>query len=114
MSGPTVPQAPMEVEVSSRAREVKYEYSLNLAPLLNHLGVTLLVSTYQAGKLVVIIPSGDKPEFAFHTFVRAMGVAVRPDRLAVGTQRQVWLLHSAPDIVYTLAGRGLDCCYVRR
>jgi hypothetical protein len=35
-------------------REVRYEYSLNLAPILAHLGASLLVSTYQAGKLVVV------------------------------------------------------------
>src|SRR5262245_35355995 len=114
MSGCIAPQAPMEVDVSSRAREVKYEYSLNLAPLLNHLRVTLLVSTYQAGKLVVISPSGDKPEFAFHSFERAMGVAVGPDRLAVGARTQVWLLRSAPQIAARLASRGYDACYLTR
>ena len=44
-------------------REVRYEYSRNLAPLLTHLGVSLVVSTYQAGKLVVVgvDPQGRSP-----------------------------------------------------
>jgi uncharacterized protein (TIGR03032 family) len=93
---------------------VGYEYSLNLAPLLEHLGVTLLVSTYQAGKLVVVSAYAGKPQFAFHSFERAMGVAVRPDRLAVGARKQVWLLRSAPDIAARLADRGYDACYLAR
>src|SRR5262245_66678727 len=77
-------------------REVRYEYSSNLAPLLSQLGASLVVSTYQAGKLVVV---GVDPQGAlalsFHNFERAMGVAVRPDRLAVGTLTQIWFLRSA-------------------
>src|SRR4051812_37754513 len=51
---PVAPGSPGVDEVAPSAREVGYEYSLNLAPLLEHLGVTLLVSTYQAGKLVLV------------------------------------------------------------
>jgi uncharacterized protein (TIGR03032 family) len=85
-----------------------------LAPLLEHLRVTLLVSTYQAGKLVVVSARGGKPEFAFHSFERAMGVAFRPDRIAVGAGTHVWLLRSAPDIAVQLADRGHEVCYLTR
>jgi uncharacterized protein (TIGR03032 family) len=95
-------------------REVQYEYSLNLAPLLEHLQVTLLVSTYQAGKLVIVSSKDGKPEFAFPSFERAMGVAVKPDRLAIGARTVIWLLRSAPDIAERLASRGYDACYLTR
>jgi hypothetical protein len=35
-------------------RRVEPEYTLNWAPILRRLGASLLVSTYQAGKLVVV------------------------------------------------------------
>jgi uncharacterized protein (TIGR03032 family) len=97
-------------------REVRYEHSRNLAPLLAHLGTSLVVSTYQAGKLVVV---GVDPQGAlalsFHNFERAMGVAVRPDRLAVGTHTQVWFLRSAPDIAPRLGPAGRhDACFLAR
>src|SRR5262245_57463914 len=97
-------------------REVRFEYSRELAPLLSGLGVSLLVSTYQAGKLVVV---GVDPQGAlalsFHNFERAMGVAVRPDRLAVGTLTQVWFLRAAPDIAPRLAPAGRhDACFLAR
>jgi hypothetical protein len=73
MSDPTPP------DEAARGREVRYEHSLNLAPLLEHLHVTLLVSTYQAGKVVAVGARGGQLEFAFPSFDRAMGLAVSPD-----------------------------------
>ena len=68
-------------------REIRYEHSLNLGPILDRFCATLLVSTYQAGKLGVIGRDGDQLTFSFHNFERSMGVAVREapsrwDRLA--------------------------------
>jgi uncharacterized protein (TIGR03032 family) len=105
-----------EAGPASPQREVRYEYSRNLAPLLTHLGASLVVSTYQAGKLVVV---GVDPQGAlalsFHNFERAMGVAVRPDRLAVGTLTQIWFLRSAPDIAPRLGPDGRhDACFLAR
>src|SRR5262249_51953666 len=106
-------ETPRESDKPS-VRAVNYEHSLNLAPLLEHLRVTLLVSTYQAGKLVVVSARDGKPDFAFHSFERAMGVAVGPDRLAIGARALVWQLRSAPDSAARLAPRGYDACYLTR
>jgi uncharacterized protein (TIGR03032 family) len=114
MTRTAAPEATKDVEASTPVREVGYEYSLNLAPLLEHLQVSLLISTYQAGKVAVVSAKSGKPEFAFHSFERAMGIAVRPDRLAVGARAQIWLLPSAPEIAARLAGRGYDACYLTR
>jgi hypothetical protein len=37
------------------AREIRHEYTHSLPPLLSQLGVSLLVSTYQAGKVVAVV-----------------------------------------------------------
>jgi uncharacterized protein (TIGR03032 family) len=113
MNQPVETETPREADKPT-VREVNYEHSLNLAPLLEHLRVTLLISTYQAGKLVVVSARDGKPDFAFHSFERAMGVAVSPDRLAVGARSTIWLLRSAPDIAARLADRGYDACYLTR
>src|SRR5262249_24112814 len=97
-------------------REVRYEHSLNLAPLLAHLGASLVVSTYRAGKLIVVgVDQAGALALSFHNFERVMGVAVRPDRLAVGTHNQVWILRSAPDIAPRLPPPGRhDACFLAR
>lgn len=105
-----------EESAASGQREVSFEYSRNLAALLAHLRVSLLVSTYQAGKLVVVgVDEQGGLALSFHNFERAMGVAVRRDRVAVGTTGQVWMLRSALDIAPKLppAGRH-DACFLAR
>src|SRR5688500_6912778 len=97
-------------------REVRFEYSRYLPALLAQLRTSLLVSTYQAGKLVVVgVDPNGSLALSFYTFERAMGVAVRPDRLAVGAQSQIWTLRSAPDVARRLppAGRH-DACFLAR
>src|SRR5262249_50100751 len=96
-------------------REVRYEHSPNFPAVLEHLGASLLVSTYQAGKLLVIGARQGDLVLSFHNFEKAMGIAARPDRIAVGTRNQVWLLRAAPDIAPRLEPCGrYDSCFLAR
>jgi uncharacterized protein (TIGR03032 family) len=101
-------------------REVRYRHSSNLPALLRELRCSLLVSTYQAGKLLAI-GSADHPDgsaglhFSFHNFDQAMGVAVSPRRLAVGAKGAIWFHEGNPQIAPTLAPAGrFDRCYLAR
>src|SRR3954454_6795696 len=87
-----------EATTSALTREVRYECTNNFAPILAHLGISVVVSTYQAGKLVVLGTEMGSLSLGFHNFQRAMGIALADDRMAVGTKEQVWLLRSAPQI----------------
>jgi uncharacterized protein (TIGR03032 family) len=96
-------------------RAVRYEYSRGFAPILSGLRTSLLVSTYQAGKLVTVGVRDGGLTFSFHNFERAMGVAVRHDRLAVGSRAQVWFLDAAPALVPRLDPPGRhDACFLTR
>src|SRR5438552_3143345 len=96
-------------------REIRYEHSLNLGPTLNHLGLSLLISTYQAGKLVVVGTEQGRLTLSFHNFERPMGLAARIDRIAVGVRDQICVLRSAPDLAHRIepAGR-YDGCFLTR
>src|SRR5262249_49678284 len=82
---------------------------------LEQLGISLPVSTYQAGKLFVVGVRQGELALSFHNFEKAMGIAVSRDRLVVGTRNQVWSLRGAPDIAPRLhpAGR-YDGCFLAR
>src|SRR6516165_1494944 len=92
------PAGPQSTGSATADREVRYEHSRNFAAVLTHLGASLLVSTYQAGKLVVVGVHQGSLTLSSHNFEQAMGVAVGRDRIAVGTRTQVWSLRGAPDI----------------
>jgi uncharacterized protein (TIGR03032 family) len=108
--------APVLEEVPATGfREIRYEHSPNFPALLEQLGLSLLVSTYQAGKLFAVGARRGELLLSFHNFEKAMGIAARPDRLAVGARNQVWTLRATPDIARRLgAGDKHDACFLAR
>ena len=107
--------APPERNGTPPTREVRHEYTHSLPPLLSQLGVSLVVSTYQAGKVVAVGVAQDQLTLSYHNFERAMGLAVKPDGIAVGARAQVWFLRSAADLAAQIepAGRH-DACFLTR
>jgi uncharacterized protein (TIGR03032 family) len=100
---------------SGPTREVRHEYTRNWPRILEHLGSSLLVSTYQAGKVVAVGVSGDELELTYHNFEKAMGIAVRPGYLAVGTQAAIWLLRDDPEIARRVEPAGQhEACFLAR
>ncbi len=90
-------------------------HTQNFPALLQHLGISLLVSTYQTGKLIVIRAEGEQLNTHFRTLTKPMGVAVAPGKIAVGTTLQVLELHNVPAAVAKLdAPDRHDACYLLR
>src|SRR5690348_16290317 len=92
-----------------------YAQTESFVALLHQLGASLLVSTYQANKLLVVRADGGGLSTLVRTFDRPMGLAADARRLALGTRNQIWLLRNAPDIAPGIepAGRH-DACYLPR
>ncbi len=90
-------------------------HSANFPGLLDALGVSLLVTTYQAGKLVIVRPDGAVLNTHFRNFPAPMGLALAGGRLAIGTKWQVCEYHDVPAVAAKLepAGRH-DACFLPR
>ena len=90
-------------------------HTSGLPSLLMRLGVSLFVTTYQAGKLVIVRADGDHLNTHFRAFQAPMGLALAGDRLALGTRWQVWEFHNVPAAARNLrpAGRH-DACFLPR
>src|SRR5439155_2796170 len=96
-------------------REVRYEVSKDFVSILAEAGASLLVSTYQAGKLVVVGTDQGKLTLSFHNFEQAMGLALSRETLAIGTRYQVWLLAREAGMAAQLdRGHAYDDCYLAR
>jgi len=110
-------EADQSVQSSANQREVHYEHSLGLAALLESLNASLLVSTYQAGKLAVIGSCRQQLALSFHNFDRPMGVAVdgQANSMAVAARNKVWFLRNARDIASKLKpGGDHGACFLTR
>jgi uncharacterized protein (TIGR03032 family) len=83
--------------------------------LLEQLGISLLVTTYQAGKLVILRADQGLLNTHFCNLPKPMGLALRGPQLGIGTRNTVQEYHANPAVAGTRepAGR-CDCCFVPR
>ncbi len=90
-------------------------YTRSFAQVLSACGVSLAVSTYQSGRVVLLRPEGEGINTHFKGFPSPMGLAAQGDRLAVATARGIWECHNQRGIAATLAPAGShDACFVPR
>jgi uncharacterized protein (TIGR03032 family) len=90
-------------------------HTTTLPDLLHQAGISILVSTYQAGKLIVVRADEGRANTHFRNFDTPMGLAFDRGRLAIGTKLHVWEFHDQPDVARQLepAGRH-DACFLPR
>jgi uncharacterized protein (TIGR03032 family) len=92
-----------------------YTQTESFVALLQQLCASLMVSTYQANKLLAVRAGGTGLSTLVRTFDRPMGLAVDARRLVLGTRDRVWFLHNAPDIAPRVDPAGQhDACYLPR
>jgi uncharacterized protein (TIGR03032 family) len=99
-----------EVGLSAPLRSV---HSTTLAEILDRLDASLLVTTYQAGKLVIARPQGGVVNTHFRDFPAPMGLALAGGRLAVGTTAEVREFRDVPAVAAKLEPPGShDACFL--
>ncbi len=80
----------------------------NFPALLRDLGISLLVSTYQAGRVIVVRAEGEQLNTHFRDFPCPMGMAYQPStgRLAIGTRSEVCEFRNQPEVAYKIEPPG--------
>ncbi|MEL6216454.1 MAG: DUF4915 domain-containing protein, partial [Pseudomonadota bacterium] len=107
------PPAPAPTE--DPAAPLRSVHTNSLTQLLDRLGISLVISTYQAGKLIVARADGAVTNTHFRVFKKPMGIATDRQRLALGTAAQIWELHNIPDAARKLDPPDKhDACFIPR
>jgi uncharacterized protein (TIGR03032 family) len=90
-------------------------HTTSFPAILDERSASVLVTTYQAGKLVMLRPDGGVLNTHFCNFNKPMGLAHADGRLAIGTAREIREYHDAPAVARRLepAGRH-DACFLPR
>ena len=86
--------------------EVRYEYSRGLPALLERLELSVLLSTYQAGRLVRVGSHLGELRLGFSRFDQAMGLCRTPTGIAVGTRDAIWTLPANREIAPQIQPQG--------
>lgn len=110
------PTAPPEVEALSSL------HTPTLPDILRQLGASVLVTTYQAGKLVILREDAGVLNTHFRNLNKPMGLARDGGRLAIGCSADIWEFHDVPAVCrkldqsddYPSATARHDACYLPR
>ena len=99
------------------AGPLKAAHTPNLPALLRERGISLMVTTYQAGQLVMVREEAGSVNTHYRSFEAPMGMAFTDggSRLAIGTTIQVWEYRNVPAVATRLEPKGAhDACYLPR
>ena len=91
------------------------QHTGSLPRILAQLGISLAVSTYQAGKVILVREDQGTINTHFVDFNKPMGIGVDGQRLTVGGRNTVWYYRNMPALAPKLepANRH-DACYLPR
>ena len=85
----------------------------SLPELLQRAGSTVVVTTYQSGRLIVLRVGEDgKLNTHLRALPRPMGVALSGDSMAIGTDQSVWHFQNRPAVAARLPGTTHDGCFI--
>lgn len=65
------------------------EYTDNLPQILKELNISLAVTSYQTGRLIIVRSDGESIDVNFKSFQRPMGLAATEDGLTLGTYTEI-------------------------
>lgn len=90
-------------------------HTSNLPAILAQLGVSLALSTYQAGRVILVREDQGQINTHFRTFDKPMGITAHGPRLAIGGKNTVWTYHNVPAVAPKAEPKGRhDACYLPR
>jgi uncharacterized protein (TIGR03032 family) len=100
---------------SENTGDLRSVHTSNLPELFDQLGISLIVSTYQAGKAIVVRSDNGRLNTHFRTFSKPMGIVADPTRLTIGGANTVWEYRNMPALAKKLEPVGKhDACYLPR
>lgn len=103
----------MATEPTPELHDLASVHTHTLTALLQQLGISLAITTYQAGKLIVARADGEVTNTHFRLFDKPMGLALQGNRLAIGETSRIWQMSNVPAAAERLEPAGKhDACYV--
>lgn len=100
---------------SPETEPMRSVHTSNFPDILKQLGISVVVSTYQAGKLIVLRADNNSINTHFKIFEKPMGLVADREKMAVGTAFQIWELRNVPAVTKKLDPPDKhDACYLPR
>ena len=106
---------PNESDSPAQTHPLRSVYTSNLPGLLEQLGISLVVTTYQAGKVILVRKEGLGLNTHFVNYKKPMGLAADYGRMAIGSGSSIWMLRNMPAVAPKIEPTGEhDVAYLPR
>ena len=103
------------IELPEEAPDFACEYSASFPRILSELGISLILTSYQASRVVVVRAEDDYLFLSVKSFPRPMGLAVNPERIVLGIHSQLVDFRRHDDVAKDLEPEGLvTSCFLPR
>lgn len=113
----TEPQAPQTQGAEKKPDPLRSVYTSTLGEVMGQMGISLAVSTYQAGKVILVRLDEESGTVNTHfrNFNKPMGIASDYARLTIGGTNTVWYYRNMPAVAKKLEPVGKhDAAYLPR
>ncbi|MEO8505816.1 MAG: TIGR03032 family protein [Acidobacteriota bacterium] len=111
------PPPPPAVPARAAASPLGSVHTKSLVEILTQLRSSLIVTTYQSGRVVLVRAAGERIDTQFSAFPSPMGVALGPRYLALGAKDDLWEFRNVPALgarLPSVAGIKPDACFLPR
>lgn len=93
--------------------KIDFNYSVNLIQMLENIKATIVMSTYQAGKLMLIGSHNGELDLRYKEFPRPMGMVAEKGKLWAGLGHGIWQFSNYAGAAGTIEPKGTyDACYL--
>lgn len=97
------------------ANPLRSVHTRNFPDILGQLGISLAISTYQAGRVILIRNDAGKLNTHFRNFHKPMGISLHQNELAIGGANTVWFYRNVPAVSPKVPPEGKhDACFLPR
>lgn len=115
-----------QAQPGSQTSELRSVFTTSMTEILSKLDISLVISTYQAGKVILVRhdftdSTGEDGQQVntinthFRDFEKPMGITTSGNRLSIGGSRTVWEFRNIPDVARKLEPPGKhDACFLPR
>lgn len=98
---------------ATAAPDFRSSFTSSVPRILSQIRSSLLVSTYQSGRVIAVRADGDVLNTHLRAFPSPMGMARSQSALAIGTLRAVWFYRNQPPVAARLDPPGRhDACFL--
>jgi len=100
---------------TSHSHPLRSVHTNTFPDLLSQLGISLVISTYQAGKLILLREDNGVINTHFRTFPKPMGLAATQEKISLGSSYHIWDFRNIPAVSERLEPpQRHDACFLPR